>query len=63
MQVGQQGGDDIRVAHMDVVDSSSSNHDGQTQLDQAANNRGLLAPRLEEMERYVYICLEYIMIR
>lgn len=47
-EVGQQGGDGGRVAHMDVVDGSSSSHEGQAQLNQATSDGGLFCLQLEK---------------
>lgn len=50
MELGQQDWGDSRVAHMDIVGSSTSGHECQAQLNQAASSGGLLVHKLEEME-------------
>ena len=52
-EVGQNSGDGVWVTGMEVVCCSSSCHDGQTQLNQAASKGGLLLHQLEDMEREI----------
>lgn len=55
MDFGQEVGDGVWVAHMDVVDASCSSHDGQAQLKQAASDGGLFLLHLEQTAGKVFV--------
>lgn len=48
---GQEAGDRVWVAHVDVVDRSCSSHKRQAPLEQAANSGGPFLLHLEQTDR------------